>query len=233
MTEPLQAVILAGGLGTRLRELYPDRPKGLVPILGKPFLEWQIEWLRRGGVEHVHVAAGHMAEKIAEWAKRFPQVSVSTEPRPLGTAGGLKFVESHLESDPFLVLNGDSLMPELSFQSLEKRHANSSNVWTTIVVARIEEAGRYGTVEFDDAGGVTAFREKAERKAGWINGGVYLMSRRTLGLIEIGKSVSIETDLFPQMTARGELRAFKATGPMLDMGTPDGIRVMEAYLSVR
>ncbi len=233
----MQAVILAGGLGTRLRSLYPDLPKALVPILGKPFLLRQIEWLAASGIRDIHMASGYKAEAIRDWSRTGAPagvtLTVSEEPTPLGTAGGLKYVEPHLRSDPFLVLNGDSLMPNLDFQSLEKTRTEGSKDWTLIVVTRIEESGRYGTVEFDPSGRVTAFREKAERKAGWINGGVYLMNRSALAAIEPGKNLSIETDIFPELARRSLLRAFTAPPPLLDMGTPEGIRAMESWFANR
>lgn len=226
----LQAVILAGGLGTRLRELHPDRPKGLVPILGKPFLEWQIRWLESGGVSRVHIAGGYMADKIADWSKRLSRVSVSAEPSPLGTAGGLKYVEPHLHSDPFLVMNGDSLLPGMNFQGLESAHRISSKP-VTIAVTHMEQAGRYGTVEFDESNSLTAFREKANHDRGWINAGIYLMDRSILASIEPNKNLSLETDIFPALAARRQIGVFKIAGPLLDMGTPDGIKVMEDWLA--
>lgn len=240
----MQAIILLGGKGTRLHALHPDKPKALVPIAGRPFLERQIEWLARGGVTDVHLAAGHLADVLQAWVARKGgdgfrisdfrfRVSLSAEPFPLGTAGGLKFVEPHIRSNPFLVVNGDSLMPNLDFQSLEKTHRGFSNAWTTIAVAPIEESGRYGTVEFDEQGHITAFREKAERKAGWVNGGVYLMAGRALSLIDPGRHLSIETDLFPRMAARRQLRAFQGPPPLLDMGTPEGIQAMEAWIAAK
>ena len=234
----MQAIILAGGQGTRLRELHPNTPKALVPIAGKPFLEWQLEWLARGGVTDFHIAAGHLASQIETWTGNQSSflITVSREPQALGTGGGLKYVEPFIKSDPFYVINGDSLMPNLDFQSLEKFHRDfpmigkSPAALTTLAVSRIESAGRYGTVEFDGHGTITAFREKAGRDAGWINGGVYLMSRSTLEGIPSNANVSIETDLFPGLAAKGLLAAFRGEPPMLDMGTPDGIRAMETYL---
>ena len=233
----MQAVILAGGLGTRLRELYPDRPKALVPVNGRPFLAWQAEWLAAGGITDIHLATGHMSGAIVTWAgQNLPgtiRFTASEEPEPLGTGGGLKFVEEHIQSDPFYVLNGDSLLPNADFQSLENDFRESSNAWISIAVARIEEAGRYGTVEFDDNARLTAFREKASRSEGWINAGIYLMSKKTLGEIEPGRNLSMETDIFPALAEKGLIRAFKSEGPLLDMGTPDGLRAMEAHLLTR
>ena len=247
----MQAVILCGGKGTRLSTLYADRPKALVPIAGRPFLTWQLAWLARGGVTDVHLAAGYLADVLRDWTGKNSgrlRISISTEPAPLGTGGGLKFVEPHLCSDPFLVLNGDSLMPRLDFQALGKAHALFSsralrdgqllaaNPWeiagaATLAVTRIAEAGRYGTVEFDAAHRITAFREKASRTEGFINGGVYLMDRGVLAAIEPGKNISIETDTFPGLASAGRLQAMEFSQPLLDMGTPEGIRAMEAFLA--
>jgi NDP-sugar pyrophosphorylase family protein len=308
-----QAIILCGGKGTRLSALYSDRPKILVPIAGRPFLEWQLEWLGQAGITDIHLAAGYKAEVLAAYAAgvlssaagqrpdgsenakhpttnvqqptpngetvsshpldvgrwaldvgrsfevsqrrvqgsggtiqvsgfRF-QVSLSSEPSPLGTGGGLKFVEPWLRSDPFLVLNGDSLSPGLDFEALKAAH-NSAHTAVdargyretgaiTIAVARIAEAGRYGTVDFDEAGRVTAFREKAARESGWINAGVYLIDRAILAAIPPDRNLSIETDVYPDLVRRGMIHACPIAPPMLDMGTPEGIRAMEAYLGSR
>jgi NDP-sugar pyrophosphorylase family protein len=264
----MQAVILCGGKGTRLSTLYADRPKVLVPVAGRPFLAWQLDWLARGGVTAVHLAAGHLADVLGAWLQEqaggqqaevssqpagasglrsqvsgfqfqvsrcWLRCTVSTEPAPLGTGGGLKYVEPFLASDPFLVLNGDSLMPRLDFPGLEKAHAafarpGKSAGAATLAVTRIAEAGRYGTVEFDAAHRITAFREKASRTEGFINGGVYLMDRGVLAAISPGKNVSIETDTFPALAAAGRLQAAEFPQPLLDMGTPEGIRAMEEFL---
>jgi len=250
----MQAVILCGGKGTRLSTLYADRPKALVPIAGRPFLTWQLEWLARGGVTAVHLAAGHLSAVLGAWLQEqaegqkteisgfqirvsgFPlRCTLSTEPAPLGTGGGLKYVEPQLCSDPFLVLNGDSLMPRLDFPALLQAHTAFSRPWktagaATLAVTRIAEAGRYGTVEFDAAHRITAFREKASRTEGCINGGVYLMDRSLLAAIEAGKNVSLESDTFPALATAGRLQAVEFPQPLLDMGTPEGIRAMEDFL---
>jgi len=236
----MQAVILAGGRGTRLSAVWADRPKALVPVAGRPFLEWQLDWLARGGVRRVHIAGGHMADRIEAWldspeAPRALSLTISREPAPLGTGGGLKYAEPGIASDPFLALNGDSLLPGLDFQSLGKAWRSISNDWkqppAMLAVTRIEEAGRYGTVEFDEGKRVTAFREKAKRESGWVNGGVYVIPRRLLAQLEPGRNLSLETDVFPSLAAQGLLAVFPAPPPLLDMGTPEGIAAMEQYLA--
>jgi NDP-sugar pyrophosphorylase family protein len=230
----VQAFILLGGLGTRLRTLYPDRPKALVPILGRPFIAWQLTWLRSAGIRSVHLAAGHMASAIAAWmGSDEPEnisVTLSEEPEPLGTGGGLKHIENHIHTNPFIVVNGDSLLPNLDWHGFLDAHRRS-NAMATLAVARIEQTGRYGTVEFDKDHVITAFLEKTERPSGWINGGVYIVNRETLGHIPAGRTLSLETDVFPTLCRQGSLRVYEATAPILDMGTPEGIEQMETFLS--
>ena len=278
-----QAVILLGGKGTRIAERFPDRPKCLVPVAGRPFLEWQFDWLKQNGVVRILLAAGHMADVLEAYlAAREPgglEIVLSREPRPLGTGGALKFVEPQLASDPVLVVNGDSLTPNLDFSTVWKiaecraqadRHgANARSIAPRtcaasegapataaatdfhsvekmggifhgveksfpqcgkLFVAPIEDPGRFGTVEFGADGFVTAFREKAERSAGFVNTGLYLLPREILAAIPAGQAVSLETEIFPALAAERRLVAIPIPPPLLDMGTPDGLAAMEAFL---
>lgn len=228
----MQAIILLGGQGTRLQGLYPDRPKALVPVAGQPFLAHQLAWLARHGIDDVHLAAGYKSQAIHDWVAAHPsrsKITISGEPAPLGTGGALKYAEPFIRTDPFLVLNGDSLMPNLDCQAF-MRIGQTSGTLGTLAITRIASTGRYGTVEFDERQRITAFREKAAHTGGWINGGVYLARRSLLNALKPGETVSLETDLFPAMCAAGQLDAFLAAPPLLDMGTPDGIQTMEAYI---
>ena len=236
-----QAVILLGGKGTRLAAQFPDRPKCLVPVAGRPFLEWQFEWLKRNGIVRILLAAGHLADVLDRYLAARPadglDIALSREPAPLGTGGALKFVEPRLASDPVLVFNGDSLTPRLNFSTLwktghgffhtvEKKFPHCGK----ILVTPIENAGRYGTVESDPDGYVTAFREKADRAAGFVNAGIYLLPRDIIAGIPAGQAVSIETEIFPALAARRHLVAIPIPPPLLDMGTPDGLAAMEKFL---
>ena len=278
-----QAVILVGGLGTRLAEQFPDVPKGLVPVNGRPFLEWQLDWLRRGGITKVLLAAGYKGETFEHYFAHRPAdgmiVVLSREPKPLGTAGALRFAKGLLAEDPVLILNGDTLVPNLDFStvwkkvfhSVEKtpeffhgvensrvpspsretqgerevysavplpgergsdrdRSGNSFPRCGKIFVAPIENAGRYGTVEFGADGFVTAFREKAPVAAGFVNAGVYLLPLDVIASIPPGEAVSIERDVFPELVKQRRLAAIPVEPPLLDMGTLDGLAKMEAFL---
>lgn len=233
------AVILLGGRGTRLSALYPDRPKALVPVAGKPFLEWQLDWLFSQGFPSVLLAAGYMGDKIRDWVRQQSfndRVSVSIEPEPLGTGGAIKYALQSRGQNSFFAINGDSLLPELNFKDMEKAHCESGAMGT-IAVTLIEDSGRYGTVLFDKSGKIVKFDEKKSRSrserdktSGWVNGGVYLLNSSILLSVQANKTVSLEYDVFPQLAADGKLSVFQCPPPLLDMGTPEGLKNMENYL---
>jgi len=228
----IQAIILIGGLGTRLAALFPDRPKALVPVGSRVFLDRQLDWLARCGVAGAHLAAGHGAGRLQTWLAgwRPPMpVTISVEPAPLGTGGGLQFAAARMQTDPFLVLNGDSLLPGLDLRGMLDAHGQAAAA-VTMAVVPVTDAGRYGLVEIDDAQRVRAFREKAAATAGWVNGGVYLAGRDLLAALPPAPPpVSLERDVFPGLAAAGRIRAWTTPAPLLDMGTPEGLQRMADY----
>jgi D-glycero-alpha-D-manno-heptose 1-phosphate guanylyltransferase len=229
---PIPAIVLVGGLGTRLRALYPDKPKALVPIRGRPFLAWLLDWLRAHGVSRIHLAAGYRGEQIAEWAAAHvtDALTISREPEPLGTGGGLRYALEHVAGPDFFALNGDSFVPALDLAAwLASPPAREADA--EIAVTRIDAPGRYGVVEFDTGRRIRAFFEKADRPAGWVNAGIYRFQRSALEAHAPGSSFSLETDYFPARAAAGRLIARPVEPPLLDMGTPDGIRALESWLA--
>ena len=228
-------MMLIGGLGTRLRSLYPDRPKALVPVGGKPFIAWLLEWLRDQQVCHVHLAAGYRADQVTEWAAGYQlpglELTVSIEPAPLGTAGGIKYAQSFIAGDqPFFVMNGDSLLPHTRLANLlSARRAHPS--WDVIIAAvEMTERGQYGTVDINSTDHVTAFREKADNAGGWVNGGIYLIQPGVMAGVEPGVNISMEKEVFPVLASSGKLGCIRVPGPLLDMGTPAGLQAMEQHL---
>jgi NDP-sugar pyrophosphorylase family protein len=232
----IQAIVLAGGLGTRLQQLHPGVPKALAPVAGRPFIAWLADTLVEQGIRRIHVAAGYRAAQLRDWvresAPRDASVTLSEEPEPLGTGGALRFVETLLESDPFLALNGDSLLPFFDLRQALDAHA-ASDALATLVVARVEDASRFGTVEFDGGRIVTEFREKAPGLSGWVNGGIYILRREAVERIPGGRPVSIEREVFPAFAAERRLAVWPADPPLLDMGTPEGLAEMERFLKAR
>jgi len=240
---PLPAVLLLGGAGTRIASLYPDLPKALVPVAGRPFLEHQLLWLARNGLRRIHLAAGIKAGPLEAWLGgprpadlRDLDITLSREPAPLGTGGALRHLLPILPDAPaFLSFNGDTLTPNLSLDlsallpsSFPLRpFPSSAHLWAIPV----PDATRYGTLEFDPGTRhVTAFREKAATASGHVNAGIYLIPRPLLETIPAGRPVSLETECLPRWAADGLLLAHPALPPPLDMGTPDGLAEMGRFL---
>ncbi|NLB65085.1 MAG: NTP transferase domain-containing protein [Lentisphaerae bacterium] len=235
-----QAVILLGGKGTRIASSFPDRPKCLVPVRSRPFLEWQLDWLKANGIRQVLLAAGHMADVLETWRAARPpdtlELTLTREPEPRGTAGALKYIEPRLATERVLVLNGDSLTPRLTlagdfFANLDSLPGlDGKTPPAVLMVTPIRKTGRYGTVEFNTDGFVTAFREKAERDHGYVNTGAYILPREIIAAIPSDRAVSLEMETFPALAAQRRLLALPCPPPLLDMGTPEGLAEMEAWL---
>jgi NDP-sugar pyrophosphorylase family protein len=235
MSEPdlgsIDAMVLAGGLGTRLRSVVPDRPKCLAEIRGRPFLSYFLEQLTQQRVRHTVLCTGHLGEMVAEaiGARHGPmRISYSREAAPLGTAGALRLALSQTSSDPVLAMNGDSfcdidLAAFLAFHRISRAKAS-------IVLTQVEDASRYAQVRFDDHGRVTRFDEKVPSAGpGWISAGIYLLSRDLIEQIPADRSVSIEREAFPEWIGGG-LYAWPGGGRFIDIGTPQSYLDAQSFL---
>lgn len=232
----LDLVILAGGLGTRLRSVVADRPKVLAPVAGRPFLEHLLGWLARQGARRVILALGHLAEQVEEFLAAkggdFPTLAVETarEPEPMGTGGALAFCRGRLRSDPLLVMNGDTFV-DVDLGAFVAARAGSGAA-AGLVAVRVEDAARYGRLELSPEGRVLRFVEKdAGGPSGpaWINGGIYLLGRDLLDRLPAGTS-SLERDLLERLPA-GDVLAFPAHGRFIDIGTPASLAEAPAVLA--
>lgn len=233
-----QVILLSGGLGTRLQGLFPELPKALAPIAGKPFIEWQIAWLHSLGITAVHIAAGFRADQIEAWYRSSPALPVtvtfSREPAPLGTGGAIRFAADALPPrEHYLVMNGDTLLPNLDLRAVTEAHRTGTQT-LTMVVTSIPDASRYGLVEFDREGWAIAFREKSpEIRPGEVNGGVYAIRRTLIDRIPSGEACSLEKVWFPTLVAEHGIRCIVTKPPLLDMGTPDGHAAMTDFMTRR
>jgi len=229
----MQALILAGGKGTRLRPLTVYTPKPIVPICNRPFLLYQIDTLRRAGVTDITLSLSYQPEKIeqqlADGSNFGVKLKYMVEPQPMGTAGAYKFAED-LIREPTVVFNGD-ILTDLDLKTVIRQHKERKAV-ATIVLTPVEDASAYGVVETEDDGRVRRFLEKPkadETTCKNINAGTYVLEPQVLDLIPRGENHSFEYGLFPKLLEKGE--AFFAHVPQrtywMDIGTP--ARYLQAH----
>lgn len=218
----MQAVVLAGGEGTRLRPLTLTVPKPALPLAGRPFLSFMLDWIARHGVDDVVLSCGFMAEDVRRVLGdlyRGMRLRYVTEEEPLGTAGPVKLAEDLLE-ERFLVLNGDVLTDIDLTRELAQHERTGARA--TLALIAVEDTASYGVVPTAPDGRVEAFLEKSAGPAptNRINAGAYVLERNVLELIPAGRAVSFEVEVFPQLVGQG-LYGFPAAGYWIDIGTPE------------
>jgi mannose-1-phosphate guanylyltransferase len=218
----MQALILAGGEGTRLRPLTYTVPKPVLPLAGRPHIAYVIDWLSRHGVDDAVVSCGHLAQGLRDALADLvgPRLRFAEEPDPRGTAGAIRFAEDLL-GDRFLVLNGDVLC-DLDLSALIAQHERTAAA-ATIALHPVEDPSAYGLVRRRDDAEITEFLEKPDRgeiDTDEINAGAYLLERSVLDEIPPDLEVSIEREVFPKLVGRG-LYGIRLGGYWIDIGTPD------------
>jgi D-glycero-alpha-D-manno-heptose 1-phosphate guanylyltransferase len=220
------AIILAGGLGTRLREAVPDLPKPMAPINGRPFLEHQLDYWIMQGVKHFVLSVGYRHEAISgHFGATYRGIALdyAIEPSPLGTGGGLLLAAERLSGEAdFLVLNGDTYF-EVELAALREFHESRKAEWT-FALFRTAEAGRYMGMGVAADGRITSLKSGAGTPGRLANGGVYLVKPETLGshTWNKGAKVSLEDDILPATVAAGRrLYGLECSGRFIDIGVPE------------
>jgi len=223
----MQAIVLVGGEGTRLRPLTSDVPKPAVTLVDRPFLAYAIEWLAAHGVTEVVLACGFLPDVLRaaladEEERAGVEITYVAEPEPLGTAGAIRFAADALGDrleDRFLALNGD-VLADLDLSALLRAH-EERGARATIGLHPVEDSSAYGLVRCDEEGRVLEFLEKTgETVPGEINAGAYVLDRSVLDLVPAGQAVSIEREVFPRLVGDG-LCGLLLEGYWMDIGTPD------------
>jgi mannose-1-phosphate guanylyltransferase len=223
----VQAIVLVGGEGTRLRPLTSDVPKPAVTLVDRPFLAYAIEWLAAHGVTEVVLACGFLPDVLREaleGEERRAGVAITyvAEPEPLGTAGAIRFAAEALGDrleDRFLALNGD-VLADLDLSALVQAH-EERGARATIALHPVDDSSAYGLVRCDADGRVLEFLEKTgEAVPGEINAGAYVLDRSVLDLVPAGRAVSIEREVFPRLVGDG-LHGLLLDGYWMDIGTPE------------
>jgi D-glycero-alpha-D-manno-heptose 1-phosphate guanylyltransferase len=219
-----EAVILAGGFGTRLQSVVSDVPKPMAPVNNEPFLNYIFDYLKFYGIEHVVLSTGYLAEKISEYYKheyKGVTISYTKEENPLGTGGGIRLALDKCRTHEVLVLNGDSFF-DIDINAHYKNHV-SRQADGTLALRRVDNAARYGTIVLGDENVINTFKEKDNiEQAGLINGGVYILNRELyLNRTERNSSFSIEKDFFEKRIKELTILGFEYDGYFIDIGIPE------------
>jgi D-glycero-alpha-D-manno-heptose 1-phosphate guanylyltransferase len=217
----MEAIILAGGLGTRLRSIVPDLPKAMAPVGGRPFLACVLDSMAASRFERVILAVGFRSEQIrTHFGDRYGTLPLqySIEETPLGTGGAIRLALRHASTSPVFVLNGDTYV-DLDYAAMWTCHRQEA-AQLSIAVHAVPDAGRYGALDID-GGHILGFLEKRRHGPGLINAGVYLLERELLAKHEFPSAFSFESDfLVPNVKALRPL-AFRTQGTFIDIGVPE------------
>jgi len=225
-------IVLAGGLGTRLRSVVPDLPKCLAPIAGRPFLEWQLRSLAERGIERFVLALGYGANLVMDsiaqpWAHGL-LIETVVERELLGTGGALRFAMEATGLEDALVANGDTFLGG-SLQEMLAPLDLAGGESMRMATVQVPDRTRFGGVNVDDMHRVTSFLEKGQTGAGLINGGLYRIRRQVVSNEALG-AFSLETQIMPRLAAQGALQARRVAGPFVDIGVPADYNVFNTSL---
>jgi len=225
-----EAIVLVGGLGTRLRAVVADVPKPLAPVAGRPFLAWVLDHLAGNGIRRAVLATGHMAGKVeAAIGRRWSGMDVdySVESEPLGTGGAVRLAAATLHGEGAHVLNGDTFL-RYSPAGLEDA-TRAAGAIAGLALAQVGDVSRYGAVQVVD-GTVATFREKGGRGPGLVNAGCYFLTAGALDALPAQAAFSLETAFLHPQAGTGRLAAFAQTSGFIDIGVPeDYARAQELF----
>jgi mannose-1-phosphate guanylyltransferase len=222
----MQALVLVGGEGTRLRPLTLTQPKPALQLVDRPFLRYMVDWLGRHGVTEIVMGCGFGADALraalGDGGRAGPSIRYVEEPEPLGTAGPIRLAaDLGLLGDRFLVLNGD-LLTDLDLTALVGAHVEREAV-ATLALHPVDDPTSYGLVRRTQDGEVRGFLEKPDRAeidTDEVNAGAYVLERAIVDLIPAGRAVSIEREVFPRLVGQG-LYGLRLEGYWMDIGTPE------------
>ena len=214
-----EAIILAGGFGTRLREVVANVPKPMAQVADRPFLDYLFEYLEHHGVKRAVLSVGFQGDIVQNhYQDKYGAIDLeyAFEEEPLGTGGAIRFALSKCHSENVLILNGDTFF-DVDLNALNDFHEHS-----TMVLREVERPDRYGTLELDESSNITSFMEKRKGlTTGLINGGVYVINKSTFGDFDLGDKFSIENEFFAPHCQAISLKGFVSEGYFIDIGIPE------------
>lgn len=217
----MEAIVLAGGFGTRLRQVVPDLPKPMAPVAGRPFLAFLLEYLETQGIREVILSVGYRHEVIREFfgtQYRSIILRYSIETEPLGTGGGLRQSLELAPASPLFVINGDTFL-KMDYQDMMRAHEASAAA-ITLALRQVEDTSRYGAVEIQNDR-IVRFIEKGDGGPGWINSGVYLLPADLFRPYDLPKVFSLEDDFLYPFIEQLQPAAYCASDYFIDIGSPE------------
>ena len=227
----MDVVILCGGLGLRLRPVLKDKPKVMVGIGDRPFLDLLIKYVASFGFKRFILCAGYQSKHIEDYYKAKKdslEYVFSIEQEPLGTAGAIKNAESLINSNTFLCFNGDSFCP-VNLRALSEFHFVNKSI-TTIAVTSKKNSDDYGSVELNKKNAIVNFNEKDPSKASeLVSAGIYMFDEKVFRQIPSGKASSLEHNIFPDLVKKG-ISGFLVHQPLFDIGTPERLEFAKVEL---
>lgn len=229
----MEAIVLAGGLGTRLAGRLEGVPKSMAPIAGRPFLEIVLEQLRRAGCRRVVLAVGHLHTVIqCHFGAAFNGIRIdySIESSPLGTGGAIRQALAQITEEFVLVLNGDTFL-QVDYGEMMRYHM-SEGATVSIAAVHRPDIARYGGVVIEDKR-IIGYEEKGRSSPGWISAGVYVLPRNLVWPPALGEKFSIEYDFFAPEIARLRPAAYKVDGYFLDIGIPEDLDRAQTELAAK
>jgi D-glycero-alpha-D-manno-heptose 1-phosphate guanylyltransferase len=218
----MECIILAGGLGTRLRSAIGDHPKCMAPLNGKPFLHYILQYLEQQGCTRIVLSLGYKHEVILQWVEEEKpgfDLDYVIEQEPLGTGGGIKLALGAATSATPIVLNGDTLF-QIDLEQLKEFH-ELQKAETTLALKEMLRFSRYGSVQLDENNRIEAFDEKSYKEAGLINGGIYCISRERFLSREIPAKFSFEKDYLEAFVQERQFSGQVNNGYFIDIGVPE------------
>lgn len=229
----MSALVLCGGLGTRLREIVSDVPKPMASVGGMPFLDFVLDYLGGYGVKKIVLASGYKSEMVRDYYRKNPRgfkIEFSEEIEPLGTAGAVAAAKDKIKSDPFFVSNGDSLC--LADLAAMLDFHNGKHAAATIAVAPPPDgAADYGAVTVDADGRIISFNEKSRAAISLgVNAGIYIFGGKIFGLIPSRRPSSLEKEIFPSMK---NIYGFRTDAVLADIGTKERFLAARKNLAPR
>ena len=228
----MRALILAGGFGTRLREVINDRPKILAPIKGKAFIDYLFYLLKKRGFTEIVLSLGYLSDFVKDYVNQRPlynlSIIYSIEERPLGTAGAVKKAEKYLKGDDFFVINGDTYL-DINYKEILSFH-KKKKAGGIMVLAQNTYSKGWGHAILGEKDKVERFKTEVNLNVKFVNSGVYIFSDDIFSILSKNQCFSLEKDLVPILISKNKFYGFKSKKSFLDIGTKNGYQKAKELL---